>query len=199
MTIGVNAILRMVVQFDLASLSKAQNVYHLQHVSLESKTDEQVVTAMSAFAVDMYDELVARVHTSCSIEKIECFVLNFPLWEPIGVATPTWAGTNVNDRVPSGVALMVKAYKERSGYADKKFIAGLTEENMQGDSWQAAVRTPAEAYADIWIAQFTGAEATLLLAVSYKPLTGATKPYTSREVPTTVSYQRRRKPGVGLT
>lgn len=199
MTIGVNATLRMVTQFTLGPSSRSQNVYHMSHVSLESKTDEQVVTAMSAYAVAMLTTLTDSASSGVDLEKIECFVLNWPLWEPIGVATPTWGGGNVNDRVPSGLALMVNAFKERSGYADKKFLAGFTEEHMNGDQWQAPVLEDATNFATLWIAQYTGPEATLLLPVSYRVLDGFTRPYTSFSVASLVSYQRRRKPGVGLT
>lgn len=199
MTIEMNATLRAVAQFTIANVSRAQNVYHFAHVSLESKTDEQVVLAIAEYVEDLYDTLVSRMSTAFDLEKIECFVLNWPLWEPIGVAAPTWQGGNVNDRSPSGVAMLVNAYKERSGYADKKFLAGWTEEDLTGDQFGGAAATAAAIYAAAWITQYTGSEATLLLPVAFTALTGQTRPYTSTSVDTKVSYQRRRKPGVGLT
>ena len=199
MTIGVNATLRVVAQFQIASTSRAQNVYHAQHVSIESKTDEQVVTACSDWVVEMMDTLTARQASAYVLEKVECFVLNFPLWEPIGVATPTWDGSNVNQRMPSGVALMVAAYKERTGYADRKYLAGFTAEDASADGWQSALLTAAANYAAAWITQFAGPESTLLLPVSYRAVDGLTRPYTSTSVASVISYQRRRKPGVGLT
>ncbi len=199
MTIGVNASLRVVTQFKLGNVSKAQNVYHLSHVSIESKTDEQVVTAISAWVEALLAELTDRTSDAVELQKIECFTFQSMLWEPIGVATPVWAGTSVEDRVPSGVALQVNAFKERSGHADKKFLAGLTEVDLDGDQWQSGAIDAAEDYAAVWIAQFAGPESTLLLPVNFIPLTQQVRPYTSFSVNNIVSYQRRRKPGVGLT
>lgn len=199
MTIGVNAVLRAVAQFAIGNISKAQNVYHFTHESVESKTDEQVVTALSEYVVSLMLNLSLKCAEDFGLEKVECFTLVALNWEPIGVATPVWLGNNVADRTPSGVACMVSAYKERSGYADRKFLAGLTEEGLAGDVWIPALLEAVEDYAADWIAPFTGSESTLLRPVSFRPIDGHTRPYTSWAVSPIASYQRRRKPGVGLT
>jgi hypothetical protein len=164
-----------------------------------SKTDAQVVTAIGEYVVDLMTEMNAEISTGVELQKVECFVEASLLFEPIGVGTPTWAGTAAGDRVPSGVALLVRAFKERSGYADKKFLMGFVESAIASDYWISSTLTAAEAYAALWIAQYTGSDSTILLPVSYRPSDGLMRPYTSAEVSSISSYQRRRKPGVGLT
>lgn len=199
MTVPVNAKLRAVVSFDLDNLSTAQNVFHFTHLSSVAQEDDDVVEAIGNWVGGFFNTLKAYMAPSATIEKVECYEHVSLDWEPIGVSSFSWAGTASGQRLPAGVALLLHAFKERTGFTDKKFIAGLTEDGLIGDGWSAAVLTAGGNAINYWKTQYTDPNGVVLLPVSYNDVTGVARVYTGGVVGTVVSYQRRRKPGVGLT
>lgn len=199
MTVPVNAPIRAVATFDLDAISKAQNVYHFSHISSSEKSDAAVVTAAGEFVDDIMTTLASYIHEDVVLEKVEVYAWVTNEWQPLGVATPAFVGTDATTRVPSGVALLINAFKERTGHSDKKYIAGLTETGLAADTWVAGVLTAAANYLAIWLVTYNGSGSVDLLPVHWNRVGKFMMPYSTGSVATRVSYQRRRRPGVGLT
>lgn len=94
---------------------------------------------------------------------------------------------------------MLTASKERSGYLDRKYIAGLTEASVNGDEWVSATVTALQNAATRWVAQYDATNGVSLLPVSVNEATGVVRVLVNGDGVARVAYQRRRKPGVGLT
>ena len=199
MSVADGAKLRSVATFLLGSVSVAQNVYHFEH-STGSAQDDSLVSAAARNAIESYmDNLQTKIHTSVSLDEVETFERVAGEWEPIGAAISSWAGTSTGDKPPSGVALMIELVKERTGHKDRKFIAGMAEGNEDGDTWSSGALSDAAAFAADMCAEYTDANGVKLVPVYFNRSTEETKPYVDGGGSPTVSYQRRRKPGTGLT
>lgn len=193
------ATLRAVLTFLLSDRSKAQNVYHIKHTTGSAQEDSDVLDACGEWAVAMMTPLVAKVHEDVSLSAVEVFERVAGLWEPIGVDHPTFVGTGTGDMCPSGIAVLVHFNKLRTGYTDKKYLAGFAEADIAGDLWSVGLDTAAAAYAALVIQDFTATNSVKLTPIHFNSTLEVVKEYTGYQVATLVSYQRRRKPGVGLT
>jgi len=158
-----------------------------------------VVDAALEFVEELMDNFTALISSDVSLEEIAVFERVSGAWEPIGSATGAWVGTAAGERVPSGCALMVEMRKLRTGHQDRKFIGGFTDTQQVGDTWVAAVLTAAAAYIVDIVGNFTATNSVILGAVYFNRVTEAIATYVGGAGAAAVSYQRRRKPGVGLT
>jgi len=192
-------VLRVVVTLNLGTVSKAQNVYHLMHVTGSAQDDDDVLDAVEEWVDDLYDKVQTATTTDVVMDKVEVYEWLMSQWGPIGVRTPTWAGSAAVERVASGVCMLINAFKERSGHSDKKYLAGLAEARLATDSWDSTGLSSGNAFAAFWIADFTAANGVQFEPIYFKASTGQTAGYVSKSVNTLAAYQRRRKPGVGLT
>lgn len=197
--IPLNADLRVVPTFDIAGVTKAQNVYHLRHMSSEEQTDVDVIDACTNWVIALMDNMVAELSDQLTLEKVEVYIWELTEWNPVGVGTTAWAGESTSPRMPAGMSVMMRAYKPRSGYADRKFLPGLTEASAFGDELSGAIVTTAALAAADWITSYSDPNGVDLLGVYWNRVQHVAVVYVSSSVATQMGYQRRRKPGVGLT
>lgn len=199
MGVAAGSKLRIVATFSIGSVTKAQNVYHVENVTGSEITDAEAVAVCLAYVEDIMDEFTQFCKSDVSLDKVEVYEFAALQWGPVGVAEGSWAGTDVTDRLPAGCAVLIHAFKERSGFSDKKYIAGCIDSVTVGDALTANMITGAEAAAAIWTAIFDDGTAQIE-PHSYNQTTHAFTPYTGvYSVSPLIAYQRRRKPGVGLT
>lgn len=198
MTLADNALLRVVATFTLKGGSKAQNVYHVKLDMASGCSDSEAVDCALAYVEDIMDPLTARIDDEVSLEGIELYTRIGSEWAPVGTKAGTWEGSSVNDQMPAGCALLLKAYKPRTGYADKKFISGITDDQAIGDLWASGVITDGEAAAAVWAEDYT--DGTVIWEpVSWSEKYSVETDYSHEySVSSVVAYQRRRKPGVGF-
>lgn len=199
MSIADDAVLRAVVTFRLGTVSRAQNVYHYRHSTGSVQDDADVLDAALEHIEAIMDDLLIRIHPDCAMENVELFELVAGEWGPVGVVTSSWVGTSTGERLPSGIAMMLLAYKERSGYTDKKYIPGFGEGWTNGDEFLSAAVAAGLTAAGTWVAEFTATNSVKLQAVHFNRTTQETKEYVAVGVSPTTTYQRRRRPGTGLT
>lgn len=199
LSVADGAVLRVVPTFQIGTVSKAQNVYHMLHQTGSAQTEAAVITAALESIENMMSNFTAIMQSSVSLIDVACYELVSGAWEPIGAINGTWAGTSAAQRIPAGVALMVRLFKARTGYVDRKYLTGFTESQLDSDLWTSAVHTAAAAYIVDVYSPFTASNSVILKAVHFNRNDQTTKDYTGGNSALTVSYQRRRKPGVGLT
>jgi hypothetical protein len=197
--VAQDSILRAVVTLDIAGQSKAQNVYHFIHQTATEQDDGDVVDAVQEFLEGAMDNFKSPCSEDVGIDDIAVYLREGGAWLPLGSVASSWAGTNTGDRVPAGVALMVELYKNRTGHADRKFLAGFTETNVSGDAWSSALLGNIASYVTDLYSPFTGTNGVEIRACSFNRETEATAFYTGGVGIAKVSYQRRRRPGAGLS
>jgi hypothetical protein len=197
--IAVDQLVRIIATFDLDGVSKAQNVYHAECTNDAAQEDSYVLQAGLEFVENAMANLTTLINEDVSLETVEVYARVEGEFEPLGSKAGTWSGSAGGERLPSGVAALVRFFKLRSGYSDKKYLAGFHEGTITGDQWSAALITGCENYADDVIAEFTASNDTQLTACSFDRVSGVTTPYSDKSVSSVPAYQRRRRPGVGLT
>ena len=193
------ALLRVIPTFNIAGISKMQNRFHLQHVTGSAQSDALVTEACGEWCERFYDDLKEGWSSDVSCEKVEVYIYESGEWNPLGVASATIVGESATDRAPSGVCMLLKMYKARSGYSDKKYIGGWVDANVTGDTFVGGALALGGLALDAWGSAFESTSEIDLQAVAWNPITEETATYVSGEVSGVVSYQRRRRPGTGLT
>lgn len=199
MSVADNAILRIVATFDILGTTKAQCVFHAKHTTGSAQSDSDVIDASLEWIEDIWGAMEDIISDDCALEGVEVYEYAHPDIEPIGESAATFVGIANDANVPSGLCMMLEAYKERTGYADRKYISGLTVGSLLADQWQSASLAFGAAAVAVWIGEFTAANSVKLTGCYLNRTTGATAFYTGGGVASKVAYQRRRKPGVGLT
>lgn len=197
--VPVDAIIKAVATFDIGGVTKAQNVYHFKHITTTEQDDGDVVTAAKNYVQLIMQELQGRIKSDVTMPTVEVYIYESSAWQPLGSEVSSWAGTNTGERLPSGVSLVLNGIKNRTGYRDRKFIAGLTEDSAVGDLWGSATMTAAAAAILKWYSPHSDANGVDLRSVSFDRVTAAVKELTGGYASQKVGYQRRRKPGVGLS
>lgn len=200
MTIATDSVLRVVATFTLGALTRAQNVYHMRHLTGTPQLEGDVVQAALEAVEEYMNNFVSTIHQTVELETVEVFERVDGKWEPIGQIASTWAGTgSSSDRVPAGLALMVNLFKLRTGYNDRKFICGFMEGAISGEEWSGTVISNAGNYVTDVYSPFTATNSVQLKACHFNRETEETKDYVGGHGVARIAYQRRRKPGVGLT
>lgn len=199
MTIEQNAKVRIIATFAIGTGSKAQNVYHMNVDNVGPHDDADVLADAAEFIEYAMDAVKNYVSTDLDLESVEGYEYVLGDWQPFGSIGSTWAGSATGDRLPAGVACLVKFNKERTGHTDRKFLPGVVEAQCAGDQFSSAMVTAGNAYASRLVAGYVGTQGTSLSCVSKGVPAGSWKNWESGITQQTVSYQRRRKPGVGLT
>lgn len=199
MTVAAGAVIKIVPTFTIGSTSKAQNVYHCQHSTGTAQVEADVVDAAVEFIEQLMGNFTSNIHDGVDLDSVEVYEQVGAQWSPVGIGSSTWVGTNSNERLPAGIALLIKLYKARTGYADRKFLAGFTEVATTADNFAAGILTNGAAFITDMCTEFTATNSVKLTPKYYNRVSGLVADYVGGATQETVSYQRRRKPGVGLT
>jgi hypothetical protein len=199
MSVAAAAVVRIVPTFTIGTQSRMQNVYHCRHTTGSGQADEDVVDAAVEFVEELMGNFTSNIHQGVDLESVDVYELVGTEFQPVGTGSSTWVGTNSNDRLPSGIALLIKLYKERTGHADRKYIGGFTEVALAADAWASGVLTNGAAFVADMVAEFTATNGVKLQPSYFNRMTGLVKDYIGGAAQEVISYQRRRKPGVGLT
>lgn len=200
MTVAADSVLRVVPTFSIGALTKMQNVYHFRHDTGSPQVEGDVVDDCLEYIEELMDNFTSIIHQTVELDGIEVFERVSGSWEPIGQATGTWVGTgSAADRMPSGCCLMINLFKLRTGHHDRKFISGFMEGAHSGEEWSSSVITAAGNFVTDMISGFTGTNGVVLQPVHWNRTTDTVKLIVGGSGVARVAYQRRRKPGVGLT
>jgi hypothetical protein len=200
MTVADGAVLRVVPTFTYGAISKGQNVYYFRHDTGSPQIDGDVVADCLEYIEELMDNFTAIQHSTVELQGIEVYERVSGTWEPVGQAAGTWAGTgSSSDRMPSGCCLMINMTKVRTGHADRKFLSGFMEGAASGEEWSGTVITAAGHFIVDIISGFTGSNGVVLTPVSWDRVTDTVRNIAGGSGVARIAYQRRRKPGVGLT
>jgi len=199
MAVGQDSRLRIVATFSYGAATKAQNVYHVHMDTAADAAEADVIDAALEYVEAIMTNFNADCGTTTALDQVDVYEDMGLTWSPVGSIAGTWHGTGSGNPLLAGAALLVNAFKARSGYTDKKYFGGFLAPNLVENTWQSAILTSgANALAD-WVAPFDNSTVQFTPG-SLSKKTGEFTDYSgSGSVDPAVSYQRRRKPGVGLT
>ena len=199
MSIIEGATLRITAQFTNGAGSRSMNVYHAELISPTPADDDDVLACALAYVEAIMATMEDGMSTLYELETVELFELAAGEWGPVGQASGSWVGIGTGDQLPPGSALLVNAFKARSGYSDKKYFGGLLESGQNAGTWTGSIVAVAELAAAIWVGEFTDGTVTIQPR-AFNRGTLLTTAYNGEiAVNAVVSYQRRRRQGVGLT
>lgn len=206
-TLDLNDIIRIVLSWNLGTNTKAQMVWHYKVTSGSNGVpsaaltaiDTAVDTAWAHIAGNLIDDLVAT--------KLEMFKWDFTnnRWDGVAVHTPTGLdGGAAGDYYAPGCAALVKILTGQNRRQGRKFIPGLREAVVTDGALTGAALVNFADFAAAFDIPVTAA------GITYTWCTFNTEPTSplfetdslavqSVVAEATVAYQRRRKPGVGLT
>lgn len=203
MAISTGDVLRMVVSMVWDDGNIMQNVYAAQITGAGGPwTDADVLDDLEDWADAMYANIVGQVSSFVDGNEIFGYV-----WDPVGqdfdlfgTEPWTWLPTNVGSELPRGVALFLKAPTSDPDVQGRKYLGGMTENEVAVGLWDAASIAAAALYGGDWILPFIGT----LTTATITPGVWSVKNLNFNDFDTEVNivtipaYQRRRKRGVGI-
>jgi hypothetical protein len=203
MAILDGTILKVVVSLLLPDSVIAQNVFYSVVTDLVTSQDElDVVTDLVTWVETMYTELNTRISTTASSSDIKVYEYdaNDEDWDEVGTDVWTDGFSNVEDMLPHGCAALLHARTTDPDTQASKYIAGFSEVSCLDSDLNAPVITDLGDFGEAWVTAFVGTET----GGTFGPGVWSTADAVFKLFSGTyvvnglISYQRRRKPGVGI-
>jgi len=195
--------IRMTISSQSASSGEMQNVYYFNmqpNVPAIPTSAERL--AFSERMLELVNPLLPALDNTTNF-----FARRVELWDN---TAKTWnlyaesslvglAGSLITDAVSGGVAGLVSASLVGGGRSGRKFIGGLSEDVVQNGNVVGAGITALIDFGLAWITGFTSTNGYIFYTQIFRVATEAFIPMgVTFAVDTIASYQRRRKPGVGI-
>lgn len=203
----VGDILRMTMSIDMPAAVVAQLVFHWK-VATGSETDYAAIgLALETRLQTAFDDITANIAAAVTGSEVSLAEWDFVDNEWDGKDTQATTGYTgleaVTEMLPHGDALLMRFITEELRRQGRKFLPGLTEAGSEAGSWSSGVITNA------LLAAGTLNNVVTAGGLTADPCTFNDTPLSARFetaslftptalVNTFVSYQRRRRPGVGI-
>ena len=202
-----NDVIRCSVRQRIGSNNDLINVYEFRNTTAQTAQEADVLAAVAAATDDAYAQLNAKISNVIAPVDIKVDVVSVVggvkrVTKNVGTVLwgSSYAPAAAGDRLPSGVAALVKGLTGAGKIFAKKFIGGLVEADNAGDAWGATLLTALATFATNVFSDFntTGGETFEAGVLSVGAATaGEWFPVSEVAVNTQPHYQRRRRPGVG--
>lgn len=187
-------VFRVVVVGKLGGVDETRNVFTFSNAAGGLPTSPQIVTWLDTVYTATH---LGAIHTSWTSIRWILEEVTAGVWSYVREGSYIHPGTNSSsERVPNQIAGVVVGITE-SRRRGKKFIAGLTEANVNAGVLESALISNLQLYADAYIAPMTLGAGSALSGVCKADGTNFIAFVASR-VDTIVGTQRRRKQGVGI-
>ncbi len=205
MAVGNNDIVRGVLSMTMANGDVAKNVFTWQvdKVSVGNWTDSVAGGHMTDAIEDIFDELLSRIKSTVSFDTVDCYKYVNGEWVYFATKTPSITPTNTFDILPAGVSMLMTGYTAYNRVFGRKFIYGVCEPEVSatGELVSAALTDLADA-ALVYISNYNGGTMgplDYLVPGVYSSKASGFVPFGAVAVVKSIlSYQRRRKSGVGV-
>lgn len=197
----------MTLSIDMPSAVVAQMVFHWK-VATGSETDYAVIgLALETRLQTAFDDITSNVAAAVGGSEVSTSEWDFVDNEWDGKdtqVTTTLTGTEVvTEMLPHGDALLMRFITDELRRQGRKFVPGLTEAGSQAGSWSSTVLTNAALAAgtlnNVVTAGGLTADPCTFNDTPLSPRFETASLFTPTSlINTFVSYQRRRRPGVGI-
>lgn len=198
MTVYPNDVMRATAKQFGPNEQQIANVFFWQFRGTATVPDATAMVAMTNAIDNMFQAIEAYIPNDQQADEVEFY--NVTQDTPMGsYGWPVYTGgTGLGEYLPTGNAALMTATTAVKKVLPKKFLGTLVEEAVQNGEWVSAFMTALGIAAGHWFTSIPlGAQGTLYSG-TIKRLTGVFIDLVSVIVKSVGSYQRRRKPGVGI-
>ena len=204
MPAGDGAILQGVLNHTMINGDEAKNIFvwRLDKVSLGDYTDTEVGTIVTDAIELIFAELLSIIKATVTYDTVDIYKRDGTVWDYLTTTVPSITPTGAYEVVPPGVAMLMTAYTDLNKVFGRKFIYGATESEVLNGVLNSTGLTALANAADEYISSYNGAGMGALdylvpgvwstKIAGFEPFNGIAV------VKNTLSYQRRRKTGVGV-
>lgn len=203
MSLSSGDILKLVVTMVFDDGNIAQNVFGMLLAGAGGPWDEaDILSDVEDYIDDAYSNITSIITNELNGTDIDIYV-----WDPVDsdfdlvANTPwSWNPSDALQELPRGVAALINAGTVDPDVRGKKYIPGLTEGSNTGNGWSATALSALAQFGSDWVNPGVGAAsgATLTPGVWSPTQELFFQMQITFNAPTIPSYQRRRKPGVGI-
>lgn len=164
--------------------------------------DDDVVTDLTAWVKDVYDELVSDVSNTVDGSQVIGYIYDAidDDWDELATNNWVWNPTNATGELPRGAAALMNARTTDPDTNGKKYMGGLCEDGLTNGLWTAGVLADMVLAGGKWITPVVKAATGALFTPGvWSPTDTVFKAMGTTVIyPTMPAYQRRRKRGVGI-
>lgn len=204
MPVGDGDILRGVLNMTMANGDDAKNVFsfEVEKVSLGDWLDAAASDYVRQAIGLVMTELLADITTDCTFDTIDVYRWTGTLWDYIGTTLGYLTALDIGEPLPAGVAMLMTAYTLRNKVFGRKFVYGTCEDNLTDGFLNAATLANLADAALEYITAYSGGTMGPLdflhPGVYSSAALGFERFGNVAVVKDVLSYQRRRKTGVGV-
>jgi hypothetical protein len=200
---ATGTIFKAAVTIDMPRVQLAQNVFyfHVSNPASEMISAAEVVTAIADWCDDFYTWLQPLVATDVTVDFVDVDNIAWVVdkWETIGnlgTGVISNTGESISDMLPHACAPVITAKTMAPKSRGRKFIAGVTENNVDDSIPTGDLLTDLLGAAVVWLTDISlGTSFDLEPCITC--IDGVMRLLVSTVISTVVGSMRRRKPGVG--
>lgn len=177
-------------------------VWLIDKVSIGAWSDAEIGTFVTDALELIWDEIEGSLNSAMTFDTVDVYKRVGTVWDYLTTEVPVIAPGDAGDVLPPGVAMLATAYTARNRTFGRKFLYGVVELDVAYGALTAGALVELAAWALEYLTAYSGG--TMGPLDYLRP--GVWSTVTSEYVPfsdvaivkDTLSYQRRRKTGVGV-
>ena len=203
MAISNGDILRVVASLVFPDDVIMQNVFHLVATTIVGDGDEADITDdLEEYINDIYNEFEDQMHNDIAGDEIKVYEYDtvHDDWDEIGTGVVNLNPTGGTNYMPHGTAFQQNFFTLDPDVQGRKYWGGFTEQVFSDGDWGASLLAAGvDTAANVINTHVGTATGSTFQPVVWSPTQGDAKVYSGVVASNAiVSYQRRRKPGVGI-
>lgn len=204
MSVGDGDVVRSVLTGTMVNGDEFKNVFTwiLEKVSLGDWTDDEIGTYLTDAIEAIFAHEIGAIKAGVSFDTVDVYLRDTGIWDYLTTKVPSITPTAGTDVMPPGVAMLATAYTALNKVFGRKFIYGACEADVSNGVLTAGGLTSLANFADEYLTSYNGGTMGPLdychpgvwssKVAGFVPFNGVAI------VKDTLSYQRRRKTGVGV-
>ena len=204
MSVTDGDIVRGVLSMTMTNGDVAKNVFTwlVEKVSLGDWVDAEIATFIEDAIETVLADITADITNAMSYDVVDIYKWDTGVWDYLTTIAATFVAGGVGEVLPPGCAMLMTAYTNRNKVFGRKFLYGVIESEVQGGVLSAGALTNLAASALEYITAYSDLTMGVLDFLHpgvYSSKAADFEPFNDvAVVKDTMSYQRRRKTGVGV-